>query len=130
MRAWLSGGPLAGAEVLVGDGATAVSYPIAYSSGYKALVVRYVRSAKHGFEWDGVEGVVIDTPKPTAEKRTLSIMAKARIRAALAAKALKAPKGTLTPIAACSVNVNGNMNVTGSVVDCGESWIAANLVRR
>lgn len=125
----MSGGPLAGSEVLVGDGATEVTYPIAYSSGYKALLVRYVRSAKHGFEWDGVEGMVIDTPKPTVERRTMSIMAKARIRAALAAKALKAPKGTLTPIAACSSSQVSANTVCGPVQDYGEALNSADLTR-
>lgn len=95
--------------MLVGDGATAVSYPLHYASGYKALLVRYVRTAKHGFEWDGVEPSVLDVPRPTADVRTVSIMARARIRAAFASRASKSVQGTLMPIASCSTrHVAGN----------------------
>jgi len=113
---------MAGCEVLVSDGATAVSYPLHYASGYKALLVRYVRTAKHGFEWDGAPAAVLDVPKPTAEKRTVSLLARARIRAALSAKASKSSKGTLMPIASCSTR-----HVAGNTV-CGHVQPAAGPV--
>lgn len=87
MKVWLKGGPLAGCEVLIADGSTSATYPLHYASGTKAVLLTYRRTGKFEMEYDAAQESTMDIPRPVKEPRTLSILARARIRAAMLARA-------------------------------------------